>query len=229
MSIVSWRRIVVFILTVAMSFRPLSAQGSRVSQSALQEQSAVIQAARVNVPIRIDGRLSEPVWRAVRPAERFIQREPVAGASATHATEVRMVLTDDAVVIGARLHDDPGALFDRGTVDGDGALVGYLADYFEVQIDPHRAHVTALAVSVAPCGSRRSSIVATDGTRDESWDVHWEAATHLDADGWSVEIRIPLSEFHIKPGDETWGVQFVRFSWQRQETDVFRYVPTRYF
>src|SRR4029077_5941412 len=97
----------------ALSFRPLSAQGSRVVQAAPPASSAVIQAARVTIPIRIDGRLTEPVWRAVRPADRFVQREPVAGAPATHGTEVRMVITDDAVVIGARLHHALGALFGR--------------------------------------------------------------------------------------------------------------------
>ena len=39
-------------------------------------------------------------------------------------------------------------------------------------------------------------------------------------------MRIPLSEFHVTPGLEHWGVQFVRFSWRRQETDVFRAAAT---
>ena len=76
-------------------------------------------------------------------------------------------------------------------------------------------------------GDRRSSLTTKNGSRDDSWEVRWEAATATNDDGWTVEIRIPLSEFHVKAGDEAWGVQFVRFSSARQETDVYNYVPSR--
>lgn len=186
-----------------------------------------LEAVRVNVPIRIDGRLDEPVWRAVHPTSPFVQREPMAGAPETHLTDVRMLITDDAVIIGARLRDDHDALFTPVKLAGAGEGVGYLNDFFEVQIDPHRDHATAFALAVSPGGVRRSSLITADGFRDESWDVKWDAATATDADGWTVEIRIPLSEFHVKPGAESWGVQFVRFSSRRQETDVYNYVTSR--
>jgi hypothetical protein len=69
-------------------------------------------------------------------------------------------------------------------------------------------------------------MVGQDGTRDASWNVSWDVATSIDAKGWTVEMRIPLSEFHVTPGTEHWGVQFVRFSWRRQETDVFKSAAT---
>ncbi len=132
-----------------------------------------------------------------------------------------MLVTDSAVIIGARINDDKSALFGAFGAPTDGASGGYLSDYFEVQIDPHHDHVTAFVLAVAPGGGKKSWLMARDGTRDPSWDIHWDAATHVDDTGWSVEIRIPLSEFHVRPGTETWGVQYVRFSWRRQETDVY--------
>jgi hypothetical protein len=202
------------------------AQASRVAPVSVPPSTPRIEAAYVNVPIRLDGRLDEPVWRAVKPSNQFVQREPVEGAPATHATDVRMLITDDAVVIGARLRDDRAGVFGSFAPPADGANGGYLSDFFEVQIDPHRDHVTAFALSVSPSGSRRSWIVTRDGARDASWDLHWEARTHADNDGWTVEIRIPLAEFHVKPGTEAWGVQFTRFSWRRQETDVLQFLPS---
>src|SRR5262249_6881874 len=85
---------------------------------------------------------------------------------------------------------------------------------------------TALALSVTPGGTRRTWLVGRDGTRDASWNVNWDVATLIDAKGWTVEMRIPLSEFHVDPDHEHWGVQFVRFSWRRQETDVFKAAAT---
>lgn len=193
--------------------------------SSLPPAAPPVRAAYVNVPIRIDGRLDEPVWRAVTPATQFIQREPVEGAAATNLTDVRMLITDDAVIIGARLHEDKSAVLGSFAPPADGANGGYLNDFFEVQLDPHRDHVTAFALQVSPAGARRSWIVSRDGSRDASWDIHWEAATRADGDGWTLEMRIPLSEFHVKPGTEAWGARFTRFSVRRQETDILQAAP----
>jgi hypothetical protein len=183
--------------------------------------SMPIRAAYVNVPIRVDGALDEPIWRIAPASNRFIQREPSEGALATHPTEVRMLVTDSAVIIGARMTDDKSALFGSFGPPADGATGGYLSDYFEVQIDPHHDHVTAFALAVSPGGGKKSWIMARDGTRDASWDIHWDAATRVDDNGWSVEIKIPINEFHVRPGTESWGVQYVRSSWRRQETDIY--------
>jgi hypothetical protein len=141
-------------------------------------------------------------------------------APASHATDLRMIITDDAVVIGARLAEDPSALGASRRAH-DAAADGALEDYFEVQLDPHPGHLTALAFAVSPAGLKRSWIVARDGTRDDSWNLQWDAATHIDKDGWTVEVRIPLSQVHAVPGREEWAAQFVRFSYERQETDVY--------
>ena len=208
--------------TIVSALIPVLSVGAQSARSAPS-----VEAAYVNTPIRLDGRLDEPVWRAVKSSNRFIQREPAEGLPATFPTDVRMLVTDDAVIIGVSMRDDKNALLGVGGPPSDGANGGYLSDYFEVEIDPHRDHNTALALVVAPSGGRRSWLVTRDGTRDASWDIHWEAATHVDANGWSAEIRIPLTEFHVKRGSESWGVQFTRFSWRRQETDVLEFVPTR--
>lgn len=224
MSLISQQKMVAALFVLGLAAQA-DAQTSRLASMDPRPEHETIQASRVNTRVLIDGRLTEAAWRAARPVTQFVQQEPSAGMPATRATDVRMLVTDDAVIIGARLTDDRSALFSRDTSFGNHDVVkGYLADFFEVQIDPHHGHATALAFNVTPTGSRRASLVMTSGDRDESWDIHWESATHIDANGWTAEIRIPLSEFHVKPGDESWGVQFVRFSWQRQETDVFRYV-----
>lgn len=184
-----------------------------------------IVATRANAAMSIDGKLDEPIWRFVRPSTNFVQKDPTEGAQATLLTDVRMIITDDAVIFGARLDDDYRALLSAFGPPTDGAGGGYLDDYFEIQVDPHREHLTSFAFNVAPNGNRRAWIIGRDGTRDESWNLRWEVATRIDAKGWTVEMKIPLSEFHITPGTENWGVQFVRFSWRRQETDVFRSFP----
>ena len=166
----------------------LSAQTARVASVEDVSGPRPMRAARVNVPIRIDGKLAEPIWHAIRPTTSFMQSEPVDGAQPTHLTEVTMLLTEDAVVIGARLHEDHDALFKTTGVNG----VGYLNDFFEVQIDPHRDHVTAYALAVSPSGDRRSSLMTKAGVRDDSWQVHWDAPRRRTMTRW---MRCSVSAF----------------------------------
>ena len=46
----------------------------------------------------LDGLLDEAIWRAIKPASTFIQREPNDGAPATRPTEVRVLITDEAAL-----------------------------------------------------------------------------------------------------------------------------------
>jgi hypothetical protein len=213
------------ILGVGLSAAPVFAQ-MRTTEFLFSPSMEGIVALRTRAPFRIDGILDESAWRGVKPTTHFVQREPSEGAPATLPSDVRVVITDDAVIIGARLDDDYRARLTAIGPPTDGAAGGYLDDYFEVQIDAHAQHLTALALSVTPSGTKRTWMVSRDGTRDPSWTVAWDVATHIDAKGWTVEMRIPRSEFHVEPESEHWGIQFVRFSWRRQETDVFRAAAT---
>jgi len=198
----------------------LPAQPSALRAVSRFSPERIVAARASTSAFRIDGVLDEPLWRAVPSISSFVQQEPNEGARASHATEAKMIITDDAVIIAAKLTDEPSAFLSTGNGRQPMAAAP-LDDYFEVQIDAHREHLTALALSVSPLGVKRSWIVTRDGSRDESWNVQWDAATHVDKDGWSVEIRLPLSELHIRPGTADWGVHLVRFSFARQETDGF--------
>src|SRR5688572_14064702 len=64
-----------------------------------------IRAARLQGSIAVDGRLEESSWATAEPASGLTQTDPVEGQPATERTEVRVLIGDDALYIGARLHD----------------------------------------------------------------------------------------------------------------------------
>lgn len=175
---------------------------------------------------RVDGKLDEPFWRLARPADSFRQLEPKRGAPATRRTDVRMIFTDDAVLIGAWLQDDRIALLQASRLDPDAQQEGYIPDYFRVQLDPHPGHPTLFEFIVTVRGEMKGSLIS-NGASVDSWSVNWEAATHADEHGWSLEIRVPYSELHVEKGAEDWAVAFERFSWRRGETDVLDTRPAR--
>ena len=81
------------------------------------------------------------------------------------------------------------------------------------------------AVNIA--GVLADAQIIDQTTYSWEWDENWEAKTTRTKRGWSAEIRIPLRvlRFDSKLPVQSWGFQASRFIAQRQETDLWTYVP----
>src|SRR5439155_4819925 len=81
---------------------------------------------------------------------------------------------------------------------------------------------------VSAAGSQRDSIISNDTNTDSSWDGVWEAAVSIDDEGWSAELRIPLSQLRfLKSDHQTWGFNVERFIYRKNEKDWFELVPKK--
>src|SRR5947209_3066877 len=67
------------------------------------------------------------------------------------------------------------------------------ADWVEFAVDPFRDRRNAYVFMVNSAGVKTDGNLAEGAPDDFSWDGVWEARTSIDAEGWSVEIEIPLS------------------------------------
>jgi hypothetical protein len=68
--------------------------------------TVVLAPAARDAEIRIDGILDEAAWADAPLLTGFTQYEPVEGIAATQGTEVRVLVTDDAILFGIRAHDE---------------------------------------------------------------------------------------------------------------------------
>src|SRR4026209_699416 len=60
----------------------------------------VVQAARAEGVLKLDGRLDEEAWSKAVPVTGFTQHEPFEGKPATERTEVRILFDAQALYIG---------------------------------------------------------------------------------------------------------------------------------
>jgi len=172
--------------------------------------------------IRVDGRLDEAAWAAAQPATGFRQQSPHDGDPATERTEVRILYDDDAVYVGARMFDsEPSRIVARlGRRDA-----GTQSDLFEVDFDSYHDHRTSFQFYVNPLGVKQDRVASNDfAGGDDAWDPVWDAATQRDSQGWTAEIRIPLSQlrFPNRP-TQVWGVNFFRYIQRKAESDLWSY------
>ncbi|HEX6938695.1 MAG TPA: DUF5916 domain-containing protein, partial [Longimicrobiales bacterium] len=181
----------------------------------------VARAVRIAAPIRIDGRLDEAVWADAPAVTEFTQLDPREGEPASERTEVRILYDDVALYIGARLHDRGEVSTRLGRRDmplGD-------SDWLTIILDSNHDHRTAFGFEVNPSGVRRDQTRAGD-SEDDSWDPVWEAATTVDAGGWTAEMRIPFSQLRFDAGKEQlWGIQIERTIARIREFSQFSFTP----
>ncbi|HZI89540.1 MAG TPA: DUF5916 domain-containing protein [Candidatus Polarisedimenticolia bacterium] len=175
--------------------------------------------------IKVDGKLDDESWAKAQPVEIFTQRDPEEGKPGSERTEVRILIGDDALYVGARLHDKEAGKIRRRLVRRDDDLA---SDYFALLIDSYHDHLTTYRFRVNPAGSYDDSYIDARGNSDFSWDPVWHVHTTMDAEGWTAEMEIPLSQLHYTPGQESvWGIQMRRWIDRKQELQEFSFVPKK--
>jgi hypothetical protein len=210
------------IVLIAVVLSPEAVRGQDGTAGYVHERDAPNAfAQRITEPITIDGRLDEAVWEGAPAVTEFTQIVPNEGEPASQRTEVRFLYDDDAIYVGARLHDTGeirGRLGRRDMSMGD-------SDWLTVIFDSYHDHRTAYGFEVNPAGVRRDQSRA-GGREDSSWDPVWEVATSVDEEGWTVEMRIPFSQLRFSGAPaQTWGLQVERSIARNREFSVWSFTP----
>jgi hypothetical protein len=184
---------------------------------------AAIRAIRTSQVPTIDGRLNDDCWTRAEPSSNFVQRDPDEGMPATERTEIRILYDDDALYIAARLFDRSPELVGRRLSDRDGDRE---ADRFTIFLDGMHDRLTGAAFGVTAANVQEDAIISNDTFQDSSWDAVWQSQVDFDDRGWSVEMRIPLSQLRFPVNDrQTWGVNAERYIHRKNETAWLEMVP----
>ncbi|MBM4166273.1 MAG: carbohydrate binding family 9 domain-containing protein [Ignavibacteria bacterium] len=181
-----------------------------------------MEAVRVTATINVDGILSEPEWQRAGTSN-FTQREPIENAVPTNKTEVWIGYDNEVLYVAARMHDlSPDSITTRiGRRDAD-----LNSDWLYFSVDSYNDKRTAFYFGVNPSSSICDGIIYNDSWADDSWDGVWDAASQIDGNGWSVEMKIPYSQLRFSKQDEyVWGINFMRKTERYKEEDYLVATP----
>jgi hypothetical protein len=201
---------------------PAATYDSRARRPDHAISSPSVTAKRRTTPITIDGKLDEAAWTSANVITDFTQVDPKEGEPATQRTEMRILFDDEALYIGAKMYDTEGAAGVRtSVVRRDQA---FNSDYIDIVIDSFHDHLGRAFFDVNPSGSIQDQIGVGSSCCDTGWDPIWQASAHIDADGWTAELRIPLSQLRF-PRDsiQSWGLQLRRFIQRTNELDQWSF------
>lgn len=180
-----------------------------------------VRAIPTDLPIRIDGRLDESIWKGPGYSD-FTQLDPLEGRAPSEKTTFWVAYDKRALYIAARLEDSNPSLISRRMARRDDAPD---SDLFTVALDPYLDRRSGYEFSVNPAGCIIDKVLSEDIQVDAGWDGVWDSAARVDVQGWTVELRIPfhILRFQAKAAN-LWGIQVSRFIKRKNERDVFIWI-----
>jgi hypothetical protein len=176
-----------------------------------------LRAHRIAAPVNVDGVLDEEVWQEADAASDFIQQDPDVGKPVSEATEVRVLVDKEAIYFGIVCHDSNAHGVIARELRRDNPFAA--DDHFEILLDTFHDHRNAYHFVVNPLGTQYDALITDEGHDiNAEWNERWWSETRMTADGWTAEIKIPLTTLRSGPDLDTFGINFKRFIRRKNES-----------
>jgi len=179
-----------------------------------------VTAIKLGEPLNIDGILDEPLY-STKANDSFVQYEPNNGIPGSEDTEFWVGYDNNALYIGAMLHDsNPDSIIARMTRrDGDEA-----SDLLFIGVDSYYDQRSGFWFGINPVSSIADGTISNDNNTEDSWDGIWKGQSKITEKGWSTEVKIPFSQLRFNKADENiMGIGLLRRIHRREETDFFTF------
>ncbi|WP_420602858.1 carbohydrate binding family 9 domain-containing protein [Flagellimonas sp.] len=160
------------------------------------------------LPPMVDGLLTDEAWNLVEWAGDYIEFQPDENTQPSERTRFKIVYDSKNLYIGVRCYDaEPDKIVKRLS-----RRDGFEGDWIEFNIDSYHDKRTSFSFSVTAAGVKGDEFVSNNGNNwDESWNPIWYTKTNIDEEGWTAELRIPLSQLKFGKGEnQVWGLQSTR-------------------
>lgn len=183
------------------------------------------------VPIKLDGELTESVWKEVEPAKDFIQTFPYDSSLSTSQCEIYLTYDKKNIYIGTKCNDvEPEKkyviLSKRRDFRGPGI------ESVNILLDPFRDQTNAFTFGINPLGVMKEGLVANGGNQSGDFSLDWdnvwraEAKTH---DGyWTSELAIPFKTIRFPEGSTVWYFNSYRVDSKTNERLTWNRVPRNF-
>jgi hypothetical protein len=175
---------------------------------------------RLEGPIRLDGVPDEPAWSTIEPVP-MVSFQPVAGLPPSEPTDIRVAYDSGYLYVGAVMLDAGGVRYHSLTRDVDNG-----GDFLNILIDSFNDNENGFYFATTPGGNRLDGTVVNDGEGNSfslAWNGHWDAAVEVRPDGWTAEVRIPLTtlRYQERDGRVVMGLTINRLISRKNERVVF--------
>ncbi len=203
-----------------------------VAPGPLRAQSAIEPPRLDGAGVTLDGELGEEAWDRAWSVSLDHQLQPDEGAVPSESTEIRIFYDGGALYLAARVHEnEPSRIVERSLERN--SFHRQEQDGVAVILDTNGDERTAFGFIVSPSGVR-TDLAVVDESRvswNVDWNAFWDAASTVDAEGWTTEVRIPFSSLRFEPDAEgavRMGMILWRYLARNDEFAVFPAIPNNW-
>ncbi|MEL6832221.1 MAG: DUF5916 domain-containing protein [Bacteroidota bacterium] len=189
------------------------------SNDSIPKRILFTQAVEGNSPT-IDGIPDDACWQQVEWSGGYEQFEPYNLEAPSQDTKLKVLYDARNLYVAFRCFDTEPDKIERRMSRRD----GFPGDWVEINIDSYHDLRTAFSFTISASGVKGDEFVSNDGNNwDSNWNPIWYAKTNIDQEGWTAEIRIPLSQLRFGNAEEhVWGIQSTRRYFREGERDTWQ-------
>jgi hypothetical protein len=182
-----------------------------ISKSDISNPFANLDIPSIAGVIKLDGELDDIQWQQAKQLELNYVTRPFENTRPPVTTQVKMFENGDTLYVAFIAYDpnvDSISAFYR---DRDGV---WSDDLVGIKLDTFNDSRLAYQFFVNPIGIQADSIQnEMTGRESDSWDGIWQSAGKIVANGYQVEMAIPLRILNFKKGSQNkiWGAELVRY------------------
>ncbi|NJB70986.1 hypothetical protein GGR42_001448 [Saonia flava] len=171
----------------------------------------------------IDGLLDDAGWDIVDWAGDFIEMRPDENTAPTETTKFKILYDDKNLYVAFRCYDSQPDKIERRLSRRD----GFQGDWVGIFIDSYNDERTSFNFIVTAAGVKGDEFSTNNGNNsDESWNPIWYTKTNVDLEGWTAEMKIPLSQLKFgKSKEQSWGLEVMRKLFRGEERYVWQRIP----
>jgi len=167
----------------------------------------------------IDGVLNDNAWDIVEWTSDYLEFEPDVGTPPTEQTKMKIIYDEKNLYVAFRCYQaDPSTIEKRM-----GRRDDFPGDWVEINLDSYNDDRTAFSFTISASGVKGDEFVSNNGDFDDSWNPIWYVDTQIDSEGWTAEMRIPLSQLRFgNEQEQVWGLQSTRRYFNNEERSVWQ-------
>ncbi|MCO4293189.1 carbohydrate binding family 9 domain-containing protein [Solitalea sp. MAHUQ-68] len=171
----------------------------------------------------IDGQINDKAWDLVEWTGDYIEYSPEENTAPIEQTKFKVIYDKDYIYFAFRCYDkNPEEIVKRLS-----RRDGFEGDWLEINISSLHDQLTAFSFAGSVAGVKSDGFISDNGkTWEGNWNPIWYLKTAIDKEGWTAEIKIPLSQlkFSNEP-NQVWGLQSTRRYFRTEERSLWQRTP----
>src|SRR5688572_6738350 len=174
-----------------------------LSGTALAQTQGEYRVSRAATPPKIDGVLDDAVWETIAPMPtgQWRSYNPNRGDDMPEAyrTEVRVTYDDRSIYFAFRCFDNEPDKIRTNVAKRDSA---FSDDWIAISLDSAATGQAAYHLFSNPSASQMDALNTSASGEQFDADMVWFSGANTTADGYVVELQIPLQTLRFSGGDE---------------------------